>query len=421
MKYLFGSNCSSDEELDLQQQRRLLAAELPETMQEELERREEDLEKAQEKAGLPKLLRILKWIFLVPGCICGVSVLRATVSFSEGYHNAPWAYWIAGVGLVAGGLLELADRLKGRRSEKNESLRAAKRARDEAERSSDNWLNIPKEAKKTDVLVFSYKENDGRMKLQGPALNGEMRVYRQENSLCVTDGAEVFAIPLNSITGLRLVPGGIVFLGWNKNDDPDQEKYKKSGLMLKQGAPSALRFCCALEWTDAGERWQLLFPAYELSKFEKLTGMHGPTLPDVKIKPAKGSVEELARRYDGKVRPRFYWTVPKSENVGFWFSPISDEAFKADHPKLYVLLNVIGLIVLFVPWFGFPLLEIALIPGANENGWTFLGMGGGFLVGVALFNILAAWLEQYLGHWVTILCLVLGGAMMAASWLLLAA
>lgn len=118
MKYLFGSNCSSDEELALQQQRRFLAAELPETMQEELERREEDLEKAQEKAGLPKLLRILKWIFFVPGCICGVSVLRATVSFSEGYHNAPWAYWIAGVGLVAGGLLELADRLKGRRSKK---------------------------------------------------------------------------------------------------------------------------------------------------------------------------------------------------------------------------------------------------------------------------------------------------------------
>ena len=75
----------------------------------------------------------------------------------------------------------------------------------------------------------------------------------------------------------------------------------------------------------------------------------------------------------------------------------------------------------FVPWFGFPLLEIALIPGAIDNGWTFLGMGGGFLVGVGLFNIVGAWLEQYLGHWVTILCLVLGGAMMAASWLLLAA
>lgn len=421
MKYLFGSNSAGNEEQALREQRRFLKAELPEAMQEELEHREEALDKAQEQAELPKPLKILKWVLLIPGLLCGSGVLRATVSLSEDYHNAPWAYWIAGVGLTLGGLLALADKLMARKSETNKTLQAAKRANDEAQRSADTWLKIPGNAKKTDVLIFSYKEKDGEIKVQSPALNGEMRVYRQEDSLCVTEGTSVFAIPLRGITGLRLVPGGIVFLGWNKNDDPDQEKYKKSGLMLKQGAPSALRFCCALEWTDAGERWQLLFPAYELSKFEKLTGMHGPTLPDVKIKPAKGSVEELARRYDGKVRPRFYWTVPKSENVGFWFSPISDEAFKADHPKLYVLLNVIGFIVLFVPWFGFPLLEIALIPGANENGWTFLGMGGGFLVGVALFNILAAWLEQYLGHWVTILCLVLGGAMMAASWLLLAA
>ena len=419
MKYLFGSNCADNEEQELREQRRFLKAELPESMAEELNQRDEELIEAQKKAELPKLLKILEWVFLVPGCLCGAGVLRASVSPAEGYHNAPWAYWIAGIGLAVGGVLALADKLLRRRSDKNEAVRAARKTKVEAERSADNWLKIPDGAKKTDVLIFAYKEKDGRMKVRGPALNGEMRIYRSEDELCVTDGTEVFAIPINSVTGLRLVPGGLAFLGWNKGDRPDREKYQKAGLTLQRGEPSGLKFCCALEWIDSGETWQLLFPAYELSKFEKLTGKHGPSLPEVKLKPAKGSVEELMRRYDGKVHPRFYWTVPRDENVGYWFSPMSDEAFKADHPKLYILLVCIGIFLLVLPMFGLLFAVITMKPDSNSP-WILLGIAGAFVVGIGLFNVVGAWLEQYLGHWVTIACVILGGAMMAASWLLMA-
>ena len=419
MKYLFGSDLALDEEKELQAQRRFLKAELPERLQEELDRREDELTSIQEKAGLPKPLKILKWIFLVPGFLCGLGILRGSVPLEVGYRNAPWAYWIAGIGLAAGGLLALADRLKSRRSEKSETLQAARKTVREAERSAEDWLKIPGEAKKTDVLLFSYREKDGRMKIRGPALNGEMRIYRQEDDLCVTEGTQVFAIPLERVTGLRLIPGGLALLGWNKGDEPDREKYKKAGLTLQRGEPSGLKFCCALEWTDGGETWQLLFPAYELSKFVKLTGKQAPSLPDVKLKPAKGSVEELMRRYDGKVHPRFYWTVPKEENAGFWFTPLSDEAFKADHPKLYVLLTVIGLVLLFLPMCAFLFAALTLLPGSNSP-WLLAGMAGGFVAGIGLINIVAAWMEQYLGHWVTILCLALGAAVMAVSWLMMA-
>ena len=419
MKYLFGSDCAGNEEQELREQRRFIKAELPESMAEELDRSDEELLEAQRKAELPKLLKILEWVFLVPGALCGAGILRASVSPAEGYHNAPWAYWIAGIGLAVGGLLALADKLLGRRSEKKETVRAARKSKGEAERSADNWLKIPDGAKKTDVLIFAYKEKGGRMKVRGPALNGEMRIYRSEDELCLTDGTEVFAIPINSVTGLRLIPGGLAFLGWNKGDRPDREKYQKAGLTLRRGDPSGLKFCCALEWTDSGETWQLLFPAYELSKFEKLTGKKSPSLPEVKLKPAKGSVEELLRRYDGKVHPRFYWTVPRDENVGYWFSPMSDEAFKADHPKLYVLLVCIGIFLLVLPMFGLLFAVITMKPESNSP-WILLGIAGAFVVGVGLFNIVGAWLEQYLGHWVTILCLLLGAAMMAASSLLMA-
>lgn len=118
MKYLFGSNCADNEEQELREQRRFLKAELPESMAEELNQRDEELIEAQKKAELPKLLKILEWVFLVPGCLCGAGVLRASVSPAEGYHNAPWAYWIAGIGLAVGGVLALADKLLRRRSDK---------------------------------------------------------------------------------------------------------------------------------------------------------------------------------------------------------------------------------------------------------------------------------------------------------------
>ena len=91
-----------------------------------------------------------------------------------------------------------------------------------------------------------------------------------------------------------------------------------------------------------------------------------------------------------------------------------------DHPKLYIPLTCLAIFAFFLPMLGFPFSALSIYHN-DTNAWIFLGLGGGFLVGVGLFNIVGAWLEQYLGHWVTILCLVLGGAMMAASWLLLAA
>ena len=57
-------------------------------------------------------------------------------------------------------------------------------------------------------------------------------------------------------------------------------------------------------------------------------------------------------------------------------------------------------------------------PAPNE--WTLmLGFAGAFIVGVGLFNIVAAWIHQYLGHFVTLFCILGGGALTALSLFLL--
>jgi hypothetical protein len=48
-----------------------------------------------------------------------------------------------------------------------------------------------------------------------------------------------------------------------------------------------------------------------------------------------------------------------------------------------------------------------------------LGLIGSFTVGIGLFNIVAAWIHQYLGHLLTAICLLGGTALTLFSMYLL--
>lgn len=51
----------------------------------------------------------------------------------------------------------------------------------------------------------------------------------------------------------------------------------------------------------------------------------------------------------------------------------------------------------------------------DGNGWLVLGWIGGFIVGIGLFNFVAIIIDQYLGHWVSVLSFPIGGIMIAIS------
>ena len=73
-----------------------------------------------------------------------------------------------------------------------------------------------------------------------------------------------------------------------------------------------------------------------------------------------------------------------------------------------------------LPWLAFAVGVRYLLPEAWGSGWMWLGVAGGFVTGVGLFNFIGAWLHQYLGHVFTLLCVGGGTLMMAVSLLLLA-
>ena len=116
------------------------------------------------------------------------------------------------------------------------------------------------------------------------------------------------------------------------------------------------------------------------------------------------------------IKPIFNRKLPK--HAASYFSMDSDERFKREHPKADPLLAFIGGAALLLPLLSLIAVTQFVIPAPNSP-WLMLGCLGSFVFGIGLFNIVAAWLHQYLGHAVTAICLSLGALMTAASCLIL--
>ena len=95
----------------------------------------------------------------------------------------------------------------------------------------------------------------------------------------------------------------------------------------------------------------------------------------------------------------------------------SDFEFQRRHPVGYVFAVLLVIFALLLPMTVYVLLAL---PPHNPPGFgVFLGMAGGFIFGIGLFNFVAIILHQYLGHLVSILCFLIGGVLMAVSVLLI--
>ncbi|MBE6802837.1 MAG: hypothetical protein E7530_08140 [Ruminococcaceae bacterium] len=117
-----------------------------------------------------------------------------------------------------------------------------------------------------------------------------------------------------------------------------------------------------------------------------------------------------------EVKPHFTKKGPK--NKWIYFLPSSDDDFKKLHPIGYKLLCAIGFTALFLPQIIYMVYVLAINPAPDE--WTImLGYAGTFIVGIGLFNIVAAWIHQYFGHLLTVVCLLGGAAVTGFSMYLL--
>lgn len=118
------------------------------------------------------------------------------------------------------------------------------------------------------------------------------------------------------------------------------------------------------------------------------------------------------------MKPKFNKKFPKNKWT-YYFNPQSDEAFKSAHPFAYYVIVIIGIMVFLAPGYVYFIITELCFKKDTGSAWTLLGVIGSAIFGIGLFNIVAAFLKQYLGHLFTIVCLLLGFGMMALSIVLM--
>lgn len=152
--------------------------------------------------------------------------------------------------------------------EKGEAL--AKKSRKE--------LNVPDSFISADILFFHYKLIDGKVtpisqnKKQSPYENSDYLFYIQNNIFCVATAFDSFAVPLEAMQRIRKVEENVKISAWNKAVPPTDVMYNKY-IESVDGKHIKLNHYYILEFSHNGILWGLYFPPYELSVFEKLTGL----------------------------------------------------------------------------------------------------------------------------------------------------
>lgn len=417
MKFLFCKK--TDEPNSAPAEEVFLKQKVPRNMVDRVEKSEGELVETYLKWNrVMTVLGVIRYIAFLAGIVSVGRLLNLGVPITQGYHYAPHLYWIGGCGLLLGFLLLIICKKMATETVKNEEVTSEIHRMDAAEESIRQYLYISENTKTMDILSFSYEGNEKYWKVHKEAQCQEINIFSGDDCICAYNGEGLYSFPKNEITGIRVVYKGVTLSNcpWDKNRWPSKTELKGYGAVVYYDEIIwNLKFFCALDISHSGETYSLLFPAFYLPVMTEVTGLSAPDFSHEAIAQLKK--ENKAGLPKDKLYPVFYWKAPKGE-ASSWFSPTADDDFKAVHPVAYVVINISIFVLVFLPC-GLFVLAASHIIGSTDSNWLAIGcIVGGPIVGCGLANIALAWLHQYLGHRVTFLCFLVGGAVMAASMLL---
>ena len=406
MKVLWGTSLDPLRDGDRFDGEVFAAAVTDDTLLRALDDAVEQEEKIIMDAELPGWLSFLKWLGEIVFFIMVGGFAKSGASL-ENIYNPPGMFWAAVIGGLVWLVLWLVEKHRKRSLSTSKERSAIRQRTKKALQACHDALDVPENAAGVDVLAMHYRQRDGEIKpvkSGGEFSNTPVYMWRKGDALCIADASVRMEIPLSCMTGLASRRGTVRLDDWNKRRSWRQ--YKAQGVYAgKQGI--FVKSYCILSMQYRGEPYQLWLPGHEKDIIEKLTGCQAVEQRLSRADHKRN--ESIARRE--KEKPKSRWHLP--EDYLDYFMPDSDDDFKAEHPRLYPLLVILGCVAFIAP-----LLVYCLWIG-EANLWALLGVAGAFIMGIGMFNIVAAILHQYLGHVVTVGCFLLGSVMIGVSLLLI--
>lgn len=234
----------------------------------------EQAEEMEEKAKIPLAFRIVQSLCGLAALVLVCGILKADVSFAQGYANAPALYWICGICAVIWLPLWLWGKSKA--GKETEEDRQTVSRLSGAAGAVYQELGVPRTAKAVDVLSFCYKMDNGEVKVKqkalqiAPYMNLEFRMYRDGENIYLANLEGKYAIPLSSVVTIHTVEKHIRFAGWNKTEAYNKGIYKPYKLTVDNTGCVHCKRYHILEVDHQGERFGIYFPCYELPVWEDL-------------------------------------------------------------------------------------------------------------------------------------------------------
>ena len=282
MKYLFCDNINnshSDDSREHWAESEFLSVEAPAARADDVERAEKELKKIESRGKWKEYIPTFSKVTLFIGIILALAVVYeiyvGNTTIAESYKYSPIAFCGAICALALAGGSFLLGRTAGGRPVDENKVRAALKDIDAAEQKLVKSLNVPKNADKVDILKFAYEEKDGRAEVLFMAEYCEMDLFDRDGSLCIFDGSDIFALPKKELTGIKIHDKELLTENWNKSEPQDSDRFRRYGVKPRMG----LKYYCSLDVEREGEKYSLLFPAYELDTISRLTELEAPKLP----------------------------------------------------------------------------------------------------------------------------------------------
>lgn len=246
-------------------------------LSESLEASTEKAEHTIQKAKLPLPFRIAQFICGIAALLLAGGIVKADVSLAEGYHNAPWLYWTAGICAVLWLILWLCGRHKAKSTLTTEENTQTFSRLEGVVNAVYTELAVPDDAKDMDILSFFYKIKDGEIKVHEKAMqlfqyfNPKFKIFSDEENLYLANLEGKYAFPLSSIVKLHTVEKHIRIAGWNKEEPCDKGIYKQYKLTTDNYGCIHCKKYYILEIAHQGESIGIYVPGYELPTLEEYT------------------------------------------------------------------------------------------------------------------------------------------------------
>ncbi len=233
------------------------------------------------KSQLPGWIQIVKYILGLYAIIVAVGVLRAltSVGIQQAFSNAP-VLIISGIVCAA---LWLGLHLYSKKKEKDvfEEMDAEEQVASIEEDVNKIYeeLGVPQNAAAVDILLFKYKEKDGKIipKTVGMQtcefFNMEVKIFVRDGKLHLADVENLYSFDMSRLKSIETINKSTSLLSWNKEIGYDEERYKKHKISVNNLGNIIIKPYHILTLEHNGEEWGLYFPCYELEIFEILTGL----------------------------------------------------------------------------------------------------------------------------------------------------